>query len=179
MHFDHNPSFLQPSSSHIWQSHILNKVQYPADRDVTVTWFHKVMDDPGAWILIWPNPHSHKKHMWLFQMSPCICHRRTSIAAVGVVFITPNIARQAKFCHLLLFVLLTLYLTLGNQTWSHRSVQVWSPCRCSAPPRVSDLRYYQMFHYSSTKPCRLYSSPFSDMRSMSVPLKNKSNVLDL
>jgi len=49
MHFDYNPSFVQPSSSHIQQFDILNKVQYPADRDVvTVTWFHKVMGDPGA-----------------------------------------------------------------------------------------------------------------------------------
>jgi hypothetical protein len=40
MHSDHNPSFVQPSSSNIRQSHILNKVHYPADRDViTVTWW--------------------------------------------------------------------------------------------------------------------------------------------
>jgi len=49
MLFDHNPSFVQPSSSHIQQSHILNKVLYSGYRDViTVTWFHKVMDDPCA-----------------------------------------------------------------------------------------------------------------------------------
>ena len=49
MHFDHSPSFVQPSSSHIWQSHILNQVQYPADRNIiTVTWLHRVVIDPGA-----------------------------------------------------------------------------------------------------------------------------------
>jgi hypothetical protein len=44
MHFDHDPSFVQPFRSFTQQSCTLNKVQRLTDRDVfEVTWFWKMM----------------------------------------------------------------------------------------------------------------------------------------
>jgi hypothetical protein len=44
MHFEQDPSFVQPVSSSMQQSRTLNKVQYLDDRDVfKITWFHKMM----------------------------------------------------------------------------------------------------------------------------------------
>ena len=52
-------------------------------------------------------------------MEFCLSHhmeRRTSIPAVGVIFIAPAITRLANLCNLLSSILLTLHLTLGHQT---------------------------------------------------------------
>jgi hypothetical protein len=77
----------------------LNKVQYPADRVVSiVTWFHKIKN-PGAYILMWLKPHRHKEHVWLFQMHACICHTWDCLLVLVTINVLLSDSVLLATCH--------------------------------------------------------------------------------
>ena len=65
--------FMQPLLSCMWQPRTLNKVQYPADRDVFI---HLVAGNvyQEAWMLMWPKLYSQKEHVRLFWMPVYMSH---------------------------------------------------------------------------------------------------------
>jgi hypothetical protein len=71
VHFDCYQTSVQPFSSVIQQFRTFNKVQYLADSDVKVTWFHKMTTQVPESLML-PKPHSHKERVKSFQMPVCI-----------------------------------------------------------------------------------------------------------
>ena len=96
--------------------------------------------------------------------------RTTSNTTVGVIFITPVIARQAVSVTLWALSCRHCIRTTATKPWSCRSIWVWSPwCRSNAPPWALDPTFYQMCPRRFIKSCKAYSSHFSSCMSVSCP----------
>lgn len=59
MHFDYDWSFLPFLCSFIEQSYTLNRVQLSCWWRCLQSYLVSQTDEPGAWIWIWPKPHTH------------------------------------------------------------------------------------------------------------------------
>ena len=145
----------------------------------SVGWVHA----PYLKFVVWPELVDLGLHCWLHvclyipawaSMSVITCRggssRTTSNTTVGVIFITPVIARQA--------VSVTLWaLSCGHcirisatKLWTCRSLWVWAPwCRSHSPPWALDQMFNQMCPSKSKESCKAYSSHFSSSMSISCP----------
>lgn len=95
--------------------------------------------------------------------------KRSSIVAVGIMFIAPFIAGQVNLCSLLSNILLTSYLTINHQTvWSH-------VCKSSATPWVSDPSAFA----GPESPVGLMNHVFQLCLLCQSPVQNESKVSDL